>query len=511
MEYLILSEVTLPRLLWRSALRKPTRIVATRSLLRGPAGHLDWIVGWLTRAGRVTRLLDERPDLSSYCDYGDLLRLADPFIEAEPWLNEFFSFGDAETRYGIYDQAYRHACCNAIFNRFSTAFLINGIREAKPEPGTRVSGLDEIDLAYFRDRFGAEAPLSLVKTPRLHGVLNLARFAVIVAYSALWISSRVRLFPPSPESIFLGSDFTGANHDRILWDEIADANHDVLVVTRNKAMAEQYGDMLVGTRHCKVTDGWFAPLAAAAAFWEMLTDGFRLLRLSHALPCDFYHRLAVLPHRRVVYQALFNRFRFQHFWGRDDYNTEHIIRRQELRKTGGVSMGSMHGIPCICKVAYQYRHIDFDIYYMLGQDQYDTLYRNIWPKHIQVRAIGSFGISRAELERLKEARPNNIACFLSASFHQDKVMEAVETLASGYTTAGVAEPVVFGPSLVVGQDLISFVDLFESRLGPVSLVAIRVVLQSEAAESLLNLLFRGVASDSQHFIVVAFARCHELG
>ena len=460
MEYLILSELTLPSLLWRAFLGRRTCIVTVRSLFGGPTRRLDRIAGWLESKGRVSRLLEQRPDLAPFADYGDLMRLADPFIEAEPWINDFFGFENSDRRFGRYAIPYRHAVCNTVFQRFSPAFLINGIREANPEQGIRVSGLDEIDLAYFRDRFGAEAPLSLIKTLNLHAVLNLFRFAAVTAYSALWITSRVRFFPPPPESIFLGSDFVGGTHDRILWDEIADADHQVLVVTRNKAMAEQFGGMLAGHRHCNVTDGWFSPLAAAKAFWEMLTDGFRLFRLGYALPGDFYHRLAALPHRRAVIQALFNRFRFQYFWGRDDYNTDHIIRSQELRKTGGVSLGIMHGIPSICKVAHQFRHIDYDIYYMLGQEQYDNFYCHTWPSGTRVKAIGSFGASRAELERLKEPRPKNIACFLSPSFHQVKVMEAVEALARAFPDRKVFINVK-SPKYITG----AFADALEDLIG----------------------------------------------
>ena len=432
MEFLVLNELSLPRLLWWAFLGRPTCIVAVRSLFGGLTGRLDRVAGWLESKGRVSRILDQRPDLAPFADYGDLLRLADPFIEAEPWINGFFGFEDSDERYGRYAIAYRHAVCNAVFQRFSTAFLINGIGEASPEPGTRVSGLDEIDLAYFQNRFGGGTPLSLIKTPSLPRVLNLFHFAAVVAYSAFWIASRVRLSPPPPESIFLGSDFIGSHHDSILWQEVADDSHEVLAIPRNKAMADQFKDMLDGRRHSMVTGGWFSPFSAAKAFWEMLTDGFLLFRLGSALPGDFYHRLAVLPHRRAVYKALFNRFRFQYFWGRDDYNTDHIIRSQELRKTGGVSMGIMHGLPSICKVMHQFRHLDYDVYYMFGREQYESFYQFTWPTHTRAKAIGSFGASRGELERLKEPRPKNIACFLSPSFHQVKVMEALETLARAF-------------------------------------------------------------------------------
>lgn len=430
MEYLILTEATLPRLLWRAILKRPTTVVAVRSLFGGSAGRLRHIIEWLKSKDRVTRLVDERPDLAPYTDYGDFLRLADPFVDAEPWLEKYFGFAETERRYGRYAIAYRHAVCNTVFRRFGTAFLVNGIRAQASAPGTRIRGLDDVDQAYFRNRFGTDVPGGIGR-PRLGTLINLALFIAVSAYSALWIIGRVR-FARQTETVFLGSDFVGGKHDQILWDEITSEGRDVLVVNRNKAMAAEYADMLDGRRHCCVTDGWYSPRGALVTLGEMLRDGLRLFRHGRSLPSDFYRRIAGLPHWRAVYRALFNRFRFRFFWGRDDYNTEHIVRSQELRKIGGVSLGVMHGIPSICAVMHQYRHIDFDIYYMLGRDQYERVYRRTWPAHTRVRAIGSFGMSRAELERLKAPRPNNIVCFLSPSFHQDKVMVAIETVARAF-------------------------------------------------------------------------------
>lgn len=427
MGYLILSEATLPRLLWRAARNRPTTVIAVRSLFGGPAQRLKRIVEGLKNGGRITWLTEERPDLEPYTDYGDLLRLADPFVDAEPWIEEYFGFAEAERRYGRYAVAYRHAVCNAVFARFGTAFLVHGIRKA--EPDARILGLDHVDRAYYRNRFGVDAPGG--SASRLGALINFVLFMAVSLYSAAWIIGRIR-FARRPQAIFLGSDFVGGKQDQILWEEIADDGRDVVIVNRNKAMAAEYVDVLKGRRHCCVTDGWYSPLGACFALGETLRDSFLFFGCCRSLPGDFFRQIARLPHWRVVYRALFKRFRFRYFWGRDDYNTEHIIRSQELRKIGGVSIGFMHGIASISTVMHQYRHIDFDIYYVLGRDQYERIYRRTWPSHIRVRAIGSFGMSRAELERLTEPRAGNIVCFLSPSFHQDEVMAAVETIARAF-------------------------------------------------------------------------------
>ena len=429
MDYFVLSEAILPRLLWRAALRRPACILAVRPLWGGFAGRLERLADALRRQGRVTRILDQRPDLRPYTDYGDIMRLADPFVAAEPWFNEYFRFAEADGRYGRYGMAYRHNCCNVLFQRFATAFLVNGICEDARDPHARFVGLDAVDLSYYRDRFKQPVAFPVVRQPRVEGWINALRALAVFAYSMFWMVKKIRISPPPPESIFLGSDFVGGGHDINLWPEITDADHQVMIVCRNTEMARAYGRALEGYRHCYVTDGWHTPGTAIQSLGEAVRDVFRMFRHGRFLPCDFFRRLVALPHKRSVYRALFNRFRFKNFWGRDDYNTEHLIRSQELRERDGVSFGIMHGIPAICAVAHQLRYIDFDIYYMFGRDLYDRYYRQTWPSSMRIRDIGSFGMARGEFERLKDPRPNNIACFCSPTFHQEQILETIAAIA----------------------------------------------------------------------------------
>ncbi len=429
MEYLVLSEATLLRLLWRTALNRPTCVISTRSLWGGLSGRLERLVDVLKARGRVSRILDLRPDLEAYTDYGDIMRLADPFVEAEPWFDNYFHLDTADDMYGRYGIAYRHNCCNAIFQRFATAFLVHGVCQDPDASNAHIAGLDALDLSYYHDRFKQPVSLPVIKQPRIDGWINAFQSLAVAVYSALWIVRKTRIVPPPPEEVFLGSDYVGGGHDIHLWQEIADENHTVVVVCRSKAMIREYAKNLTGYRHCCVDDGWHTPGTALCSLLDIVGDGLRIFRHGRALPSDFFRGLCVLPHKRCVYRALFNRFHFRNFWGRDDYNSEHIIRSQELRERGGVSFGIMHGISSICVIAHQNRHIDFDIYYMFGRDLYDRVYRQTWPSHMKIRDIGSFGMAREEFERLKNPRPNNILCICSPSFHQDQILEAIETIA----------------------------------------------------------------------------------
>ena len=74
---------------------------------------------------------------------------------------------------------------------------------------------------------------------------------------------------------------------------------------------------------------------------------------------------------------------------------------------------------------------------------------------------------------------------LAQATESGHILEA--TGASGERSAGcpgMAEAVIRGALVGVGQDGISFVDLFEFRLGIGFLVAVRVVLESQLTEGL---------------------------
>ena len=67
---------------------------------------------------------------------------------------------------------------------------------------------------------------------------------------------------------------------------------------------------------------------------------------------------------------------------------------------------------------------------------------------------------------------------------------------------GVAEAVVHGALLRIGEHLVRLVDLLELGLGAGFLVAVRVELHRQLAEGLLQLVGAGAAGHAEHIVVV---------
>ena len=83
--------------------------------------------------------------------------------------------------------------------------------------------------------------------------------------------------------------------------------------------------------------------------------------------------------------------------------------------------------------------------------------------------------------------------------------EAAE--AAALLEGGVAEAVVLGATLGVGEHLVGLRGFLELLLGGrVARIAVGVMLEGDLAVGLLDLLRVGAAIDAEHFVIVAFRR-----
>lgn len=425
MKFLVTNELTLPRLLWRALLRRPTVAVEPRSILQGQQGF----VGSIARSLGISRpiiLSDDMPQLRRFADVGDLQRLTNVFAESEDWLEGVFDFAGSERRYGRYALAFRHIVCNEAFRRYGRGYLL----DAALNLGS-IHGYDDFDAQFLVFRFARQVRRKRVSV-LLRSLANITLFCMISVATVAWVISRLRLSIPSPHRTFLASDYVGDPHDIVFWNEAATDRRDIAVVFRDAHYRQIGRDDVAGWPSYMPTDGVFSPGQAVAAIALALADGARLLFVSLTLPPDFYRSLAALPWKRLVYRALFNVVRPKYYLGRDDYNVDHIMRSQELRRIGGTSVSRMHGLPSIIPFTHQSRHLDFDIYYMHGTDQYEAYYKSRWPATMRVRSVGSFGLTREELAALREECPRDIAFILGPSFHEDAVIAAMEKLAYAF-------------------------------------------------------------------------------
>lgn len=265
-----------------------------------------------------------------------------------------------------------------------------------------------LDLATHRE--GQSRGGGLRRTAaRLVGVFNFLNVIASVLGGLGWLARRLHFRPLSPITVRLAVD-KGTPIDLYMVRQVIDDPDDVVFVYRNAEFARKNRDADVGYRGYTKEDARISIRQLGRLAVAMGADLISFWRSFRWVDPVLFGSLTTLPVKRAMFAAFFSRIQPRFYWGRDDYSIDHVIRNQELRKIGGVAMGISHGLP-LETLILQWREIDFDIYYTFGTHLYETYYKNTWAKHIRVKPIGSFNLTREYRARLKTPRPNDIAFF----------------------------------------------------------------------------------------------------
>jgi len=246
-----------------------------------------------------------------------------------------------------------------------------------------------------------------------------------------WIAWR----QPAPMPVRLGIDIIGSRRLCTLVGELVDEPNDVMCVGRNVFEYEREVERrwFAPFPVCSPVDGVMGPIAAIRAFVFILGQSARLWwRLGRLAPAH-YMAAAKFPLIQITYRALFSKYRFANFLGRDDYNVEHIFRTWELRRIGGVSLGLNHSTPYFPIIYSIFRCIEFDIFYVFGEDICRKYYADEWPERMRIAPVGTFGMLHADLMiAASQPKPPDIAFFVKPRFEGLDPIEAVFAVARAF-------------------------------------------------------------------------------
>ncbi len=353
---------------------------------------LERAVRWAKSRG-AQQLIERFPQHREAWDYPALILGHDVLARIEPWQNSAFRLettASEDCRYGI---AVKLLVTMYLFRRYMAAFLlVEALKQAQATPVRGVSpALYGLAIAWFgADALPGVRPLQLPAR-----LINLPLLLAGLLAGLVFIAKRIR-GSVTPQSVFLMADFNNDPRDFLLYDRLADLGPIVLLMRnaeiQSRALpgAEEFGQFLPG-------DGAFTASGAAATAVRVFGDGLGLfLRYGWAEPSLFW-QIALLPYRRSVIRALFNKIRPRIFWSRDDYNVEHVIRRQELNIFGGHQFGLNHAVQGITILMPQMRHVSMDVYFTMGS-AFHPYYRDTW-KVAKLCPIGSFAFSPDYLAR----------------------------------------------------------------------------------------------------------------
>lgn len=429
---LILSEVTLLELIWHCVLGRNPGVLAVRCYYSGFDPIFKIFVEWLGSLNRVCDIQKCRPDLVSGGEYEDFMRHNDSYAKIEPWIDQYFNIDNSDSEFGRYAYAYKHLVVNSANILPFLAATILKITDASSVPIHRISGIGP-DLAEIYPIWNKKPPPANIKlTPDLNWLVNGLFCLVVMISSFVWIVRRIKVSSKAQEKYFLGCDFVGDPRQTIMWDELSDGEGGTIVLLRNEQQRSAHSDLLQKWPCCNVKHGYIPVLETTIFLKIAISDIFTLWRRGRHLSPEYFWSLIKLPMWRLYYKALLKRYKFRNFFGRDDYNSEHIIRDQELKSAGVSHFGLLHGLPAYPPVLAQRRYLSFNTYYVFGPDWHQQFHMDRWPRTMTVKDVGSFGMSRDQLNRLSHPRPKNILVFIKHCFQDDKMFAALPKIAAAF-------------------------------------------------------------------------------
>lgn len=427
--YLILSEASLPAAAWALLRGRRLALIEIQPAWERSRPWLERIAARWLAEGRMVRAGDSSPALARILENINTHDMTDLFLTVEPWVEAHYRFAEAEGRNPDYHLPYKHTCWGEVYDSGRLAHMVELIdREAGG--GAEFIGISA-PAARMAEIYGKRAINGGRTWTALRLPANLLMALVVMVFTLQWVARRMVGQLSEGRSFLLGSTF--AKDIRLIHNlgDIVDSREQCCIMFHDeaiRAVANRDYD-LAGFSQCLFGDGRFLPSQAISALGEALADLAGLLAAFWRLRPGTFLKLARLAWYRVAYRALFRRHRFAHFWGRDEINSDHMIRSQELRRIGGQSMGMAHGIPSSQILSPLRRVQNYDVYFCFGMHLYERYYRARWPAHMRAVPLGAFGMSHEQMKRIEVKRDRDVMIFVSSTLNDEAIVEVAVDLA----------------------------------------------------------------------------------
>jgi hypothetical protein len=425
----IVNEITLVRAIFSALVDKEVLLLAVEPMFPPLRRFLNFVVGLLLRSGRAKWAIDLCPELQHIREYPDRSILYDIYGRTEDWQDEYFEFRQAELKEPLYAFAYKHITTNYTPKYHVAILVLQSFLDRETADHVSVIGLNADIAALINAYFGEcvfERASGMGTTTKAFNLFVMLGF---MAYSIIWIMARIRPLGVPFRSFQFAADYFMTSRDLPLYRDLADIGP-ILLVERYRGLPTPEADLRVNL--CKWSDGRFTLAGGLSALGMVVRDTFCLYRSFGWSPPGHFYYVAPLPFRRAVLRAFFTRFRPKYFWGRDPYNVEHILRRQELNSIGGVSLGINVGYVTWTIALYMYRYVSFDRFYVFGREPYEKYYQHTWANDMTLVPTGTYGAARDHFARRFDPRPHDIVIFAAAFIGAREFTDFVRGLAEAF-------------------------------------------------------------------------------
>ena len=264
--------------------------------------------------------------------------------------------------------AFKHACTVYVDLAIRQITRIHYLATIFSDQKINLYGIDENTSHWCNQYFGEIKNYEIKYVNKPSFIRNLFLSICIVTHSMIFVLQRIKFKKFNQQKYLLGVDFNGDERFRNLIDEVVDSPSDVLIVHRNRNLLALGKEFFPANtyRHISQDEGHIHWPFFISYTKDLISVSRKLFNITKGFPSCLAFEILKIPARQVIFKALFERFHLKYFLARDDYNFEHILRTNELRKNNCKSLGIAHGLPVPEAVCGTWRYIDFDIYYIFG-------------------------------------------------------------------------------------------------------------------------------------------------
>jgi hypothetical protein len=394
---------------------------------------LDRLCAWLRGRGWVGAPYEEFEFLNKFAENHVYWFRTDIFRRCEPDFERWFDFAGIDAHFGDYALACKHVIMvDVVMKRLQQVVVLDDIDRHGAARNWRVFGVPSDLAAMFTFAYGHAPRTAAGRTLEPRRLFNLAVVAATFVVGLAWLARRLR-WRRAPGHHLMAADGPNIFEGGVLAEIVCDRDL-CLFVARTKPVQRQF-EALPADQRWPVTSadtGVVLPSELPEMLAVLVTDLRRMLRLGlggyHPYP---FMSMVALVVKRLWFRALFRTHAVKSFWSRDDYNAEHIIRTQELRRLGVRSIGINHGLNVHITVTPHWRYIDFDIYYTFGLAQKTRYFGDRWPAAMQVKPVGMFRLTRAQFARLNGPKTRDIAYFADIT-DADDMLDVVKRIADAF-------------------------------------------------------------------------------
>jgi len=390
---------------------------------------LKRIVELLLSEGKAVRAIDELEDLERIRNYQPRILLYNIFGATEDVHENIFNFSNADATLGDYSMAFKQISCNFMGHRQIDILSIISIMAAQNNVCWRGVSKEILLLADAYRGIGDVKTKPKTSKPRIF--FNLIISIIIFGLTLGWILTRIRLASADSKQFFFAADYIDDYQDVELYRELQDGGAMLMVnridLGRNRTSLERDG-----YKFCSDRDGYFNFPAALHEIKRVIPWAWRLYRHSCSMHPRLLYQAMLLPWRRAILSAFFNRYRPKWYWGRDPYNVEHILRRQEIKRIGGKSLGVNTGYLTYTIVLPMWRYISYDYFYVFGSGPYLKHYSNTFSPDMVLRSVGTFSAPRSVFEKRNDPRSKDIVIFSGVFAGEPEMLAMVRGLAEAF-------------------------------------------------------------------------------